>query len=161
MESEDLRRAIDIAVNFIAFRARSETEVRRRLRKADFSSEIEDFAVDRLKEMRLLDDKAFAGAYARDQILGRKRGPIRVKLGLRSLGVNDSIAVDAVETVLADVDQVEQASNLVERRWKRIRETSTALATKKKIHDFLVRRGYSHSTARLVVDRLEQIHDES
>jgi regulatory protein len=161
VEGDDVQRGVDIAVGFIAFRARSEFEVRRRLRKADLDRDVEDAVVDRLKDMSLLDDRRFAGAYARDQVVGWKRGPFRVLRGLRSLGVDKAIAQGAVEEVVAENDLHQQAFLLASKRWKRVSATSDKLKAKKKIFDYLVRRGYSHEMSRSIVDRLEGLDDES
>ena len=94
-------------------------------------------------------------------MIGRKRGPVRVELGLRALGVSKELAQSAIGQVLADHDVLAEALLLGEKRWKRLRATSDVLVTKKKVYDFLVRRGFQRSTAGSVIDRLEKEYDES
>ena len=65
-DPEDVKRGIGVATGFIAYRMRSEFEVKRRLKRAQLSDEDTAAVIAQMKDMRLIDDQAFAGAYARD-----------------------------------------------------------------------------------------------
>ena len=159
--SEEVKRGIDLAVGFIAYRMRSEFEVRRRLKRARLGDEEVVVVIERIKEMRLIDDRAFAGAYTRDQIIGWQRGPMRVKSGLTALGVSKEIAADAIEEVFAEHDTAELAMALGEKRWGKLSRTRDQISRKKLVYDYLVRRGYSFADARYVVDELERTSGQS
>ncbi|MFV1979736.1 MAG: regulatory protein RecX [Rhodothermia bacterium] len=161
MGSEEVKRGIDVAVGFIAYRMRSEFEVRRRLKRARLDDEDVATVIARIKEMKLIDDRAFAGAYTRDQIIGRKRGPVRVKSGLTALGVSKEIAAVAIDEVVADHGTLAPAMELGEKRWGKLSRIRDQTSKKKRVYEYLVRRGYSFTDARHVVDELERTSGQS
>ena len=155
MDPDEVRRGVEIANVFIAYRMRSEFEVRRRLKRENIEAEEADAVVAELVRMRLLDDRAFAGAYARDQMLGRKRGPLRVRRGLSALGIHKELAAEAVDEVAESLDLLEQAFELGQKRWANLSRKVDSARRRKRLYDYLVRRGYTYEQARTVVDRLE------
>ena len=159
--SQEVKRGVDVAVGFIAYRMRSEFEVRRRLKRARLNDEDVVAVITRIKEMKLIDDGAFAGAYTRDQIIGRKQGPVRVKVGLMALGVSKEIAAVAIEEVVVDHDTFAQAMVLGEKRWGQLSRIRDQTSRKKRVYEYLVRRGYSFADARHVVEELERASGQS
>jgi regulatory protein len=89
---------LDAAARFLEARARSVAEVRRRLTGAGYRADLMQGAIERLLELRMLDDEAFARAWVESRDRARPRGEraIRSELGLK--GVERAI----IDTVLAD-----------------------------------------------------------
>lgn len=154
MDPEDVKRGVDVATGFIAYRMRSEFEIRRRLEQADISGDEANAVIRRLAEMHLVDDRAFAGAYARDQMMGRKRGPLRVRRGLAALGVSKDLVEEAISGVIESVDLFEQAVNLGRKRWRLLGRVGDDKRKRKRLYDYLVRRGYDFELVRKVVDQI-------
>ncbi len=154
--SEDVKRGIDVATVFISYRMRSEFEVRRRLKRAHLSNEDAGIVIARMKEMKLIDDEAFAGAYARDQIIGKNRGPMRVTSGLLALGIDKEMSGAAIEEVVAEHDTFELAMTLGEKRWAKLDAVENLASRKKRVFEYLVRRGYTFGDSRRVIDELER-----
>ena len=86
---------LEAAARFLEPRARSVAEVRRRLTSAGYRTELVDGAIDRLLELGMLDDEAFARAWVESRDRARPRGEraIRQELGLKGL---DRATVDLV-----------------------------------------------------------------
>jgi regulatory protein len=84
------------ALRFLAYRARSEAEVRRRLGKS-YSPGILDPVVSYLKEFRYLDDLAFAREWRqhRERVRPRAAGVLRQEL--LGLGVEADVVREALE----------------------------------------------------------------
>ena len=125
------------ALNFLGYRARSEREVRDRLRRYGYGEETVGEVVGRLKELGYLDDAEFARLAAREK--ARRYGPRRVSVELRRSGVDGEIARDAVEEEFAGRSELESAFSAATRRYNR--EGSEAEA--RRVYGFLMRRGYS------------------
>ena len=91
-----LARAKRDALRFLAYRARSEAEVRRRLNK-NYSPETLDRVVCYLKESRYLDDLAFAQEWRqhRERVRPRAAGVLRQEL--LGLGVDADVVREALE----------------------------------------------------------------
>jgi regulatory protein len=86
---------LEAAARFLEPRARSVAEVRRRLSGAGYRPELVDGAIERLLELGMLDDEAFARAWVESRDRARPRGEraIRQELGLKGV---DRSTIDLV-----------------------------------------------------------------
>jgi len=125
------------ALNFLGYRARSEREVRDRLRRYGYGEETVGAVIRRLEELGYLDDAEFARMVAREK--ARKYGPRRVSVELRRSGVDAEVAHEAVEEEFAGRSEIEAAFSAAARRYNRGGSDAEA----RRVYGFLVRRGYS------------------
>jgi regulatory protein len=125
------------ALNFLGYRARSEKEVRDRLRRYGHGEETVEGVVVRLKELGYLDDEDFARLVVREK--ARRYGPRKVSAELRKSGVDAELARGVVEEEFAGRSEVEQARSAAARRYNRGGSDAEA----RRVYGFLVRRGYS------------------
>ncbi|MGD8321313.1 MAG: regulatory protein RecX, partial [Gemmatimonadota bacterium] len=100
-------RVRDAALNLLSYRARTRTELRRRLLAKGFRPARIDPCLDRLERRGLLDDAAVASAFVRDRLRHRPRGKARLTQELRAKGVDGSLAERVVDSVLEDEDVTE------------------------------------------------------
>lgn len=129
--------AMTRALNLLGYRARSEAEVRERMRRYGFAAGTADVVVGRLEELGYLDDEEFARIKAHEK--ARRYGPKRVALELRKSGVGGEVAAEAVEKEFAGRSELEEARSAASRRYNG--EGSEAQA--RRVYGFLARRGYS------------------
>ncbi len=83
------------AARFLEARSRSVHEVRRRLTQAGYRAELVEGAIERLVELGMLDDEAFARAWVESRDRARPRGERAIREELRLKGV-DRASVDLV-----------------------------------------------------------------
>ena len=103
-EISDPSLVLEAALRFLEARQRSAAEVRRRLLIHGYRQDLVEGAIDRLLELGMLDDAAFAQAWVESRDRARPRGEraLRRELGLK--GVDRAV----VDDVLADrVDRAE------------------------------------------------------
>jgi regulatory protein len=86
---------LEAAVRFLEARSRSVAEVRRRLTTAGYRSELVEGAVERLLELGMLDDEAFARLWVESRDRARPRGERAIRQELALKGV-DRVTVDLV-----------------------------------------------------------------
>jgi len=86
------------ALRFLEARARSVTEVRRRLRLAGYPATLANTAIDRLAELGYLDDETFARSWVESRDRARPRG----ERALRSELAQKGVAREIVDRVLAE-----------------------------------------------------------
>jgi regulatory protein len=129
--------AMSRALNFLGYRARSEKEVRDRLRRYGHGEETVEGVVVRLEELGYLDDEDFARLVVREK--ARRYGPRRVSAELRRTGVDAELARGVVEEEFAGRSEIEQARSVAARRYNRGGSDAEA----RRVYGFLVRRGYS------------------
>jgi len=86
---------LEAAARFLEPRARSVTEVRRRLVSAGYKPDLVEAAIERLTELGLLDDDAFARAWVESRDRARPRGERAIRQELALKGI-DRLTVDLV-----------------------------------------------------------------
>lgn len=84
---EDPATVLDAAARFLEVRPRSIDEVRRRLRDAGYREELVQGAIDRLVDLGILDDEAFARSWVESRDRARPRGARALRDELRRKGV--------------------------------------------------------------------------
>jgi regulatory protein len=129
--------AMNRALNFLGYRARSEKEVRDRLRRYGYGEETVAAVVGRLEELGYLDDEDYARLVAREK--ARRYGPRRISAQLRRSGVDAELAQGVVDEEFAGRSEVEEARSAAARRYNR----GGSEAEARRVYGFLVRRGYS------------------
>jgi regulatory protein len=129
--------AMGRALNLLGYRARSESEIRDRLRRYGYVGETIEGVVLRLKELGYLDDAEFARLKAREK--ARRYGPRRVSVELRKSGVGETLAREVVEEEFAGRSELGEARSAAARRYNERGSDAEA----RRVYGFLVRRGYS------------------
>jgi len=139
---DERNKAYDRAVRYLSYRSRSVAEVTRYLRDKNYGDPVIDDTVTRLLEQNYLNDLEFARAWLRNRERFGPRGRQALRYELHQKGISDQI----IDTVLADLDEEELAWAAVENklpRWQNLPEQEF----KKKLIDFLNRRGFDYLTA--------------
>lgn len=143
----------DRALNLLAFRARSSSELARSLvRKGEEKADV-DWAIARLLEQGLLDDAAFARSFTRAKVLGGKQSRRRVQQDLGRKGVPRSIADEAIATVFEE-EEVDQHAIVEEAARKKLRSLAglEPVVRRRRLYAFLARRGYDVDDIRQVMN---------
>jgi regulatory protein len=141
--AEEILGAKSAALRSLAVRPRTEREIRDTLRGKEFSDAVAAETIAALKEARLLDDAGFARSYIRNALTLRPAGRILLKKKLLLLGVGKALADEALDEILGEVSQDEEAG-----------KAATAFVAKKsharkeegklrqQLTAYLLRRGY-------------------
>jgi regulatory protein len=148
-------RAREAAVSLLAAAPRSRVDLARRLRRKGFSESASERAVERMAELGYLDDAEYARQYAMARTRSKGYGPGRVRLELMKRGIGESNIEPALVAAFGDADLVEKATGLARTRWERLKASEADLRKRrKKLSDFLLRRGYDFDTIDAVWRRM-------
>lgn len=134
--------AWEAAVAFLAMRARSSEEIRRRLRQQRFSPAEIEAAITRLAAAGYLNDAAFAQQWARARQERQGLGPTRLARELKAKGVGDAEVADALASLREERDVREVAAEAAARRLKGLRGLPPEVA-RRRLAAYLERRGFS------------------
>ncbi len=148
---DGVEKAYERTLNYLSFRPRSEREIRQYLRRKEVAQDVIEHIVERLGRVGLINDEAFAEAWVRSRQATQPRGARALRQELRQKGIETAV----VESAVADVDEPEQALEVGRVRAARLAGLS-AEEFRKKLGDFLLRRGFEYSVVRDVVRRLWQ-----
>ncbi len=150
LQAEDAReQAYQQAMLFLSYRARSEAEIRQNLRKNDYPEPAIEETIERLRQARLADDSQFAQAWVENRNTFRPRSRRALSMELRQKGLDD----ETVQTALAGVDEEALAYLAARKRLGRL-EGLEMNEFRKKLGEFLARRGFSYEIISPTVKRL-------
>lgn len=142
----------DKAVALLAVQARSERELRTRLRRAGAGEEGIEAAVSRLLALGLLSDEAYARSLAHSRVVGGGVSKRRIGQELQRRGVSRAVADEAIDATLEDVDldELGAAQAAAEKRLRSLRSLD-AETRRRRLYAFLARRGYPHDVISKVL----------
>jgi len=156
LQAEDNReRALQQAYLFLSYRARSQDEIRNNLRKHEYPEAVIEETLERLGQDGFANDKQFARAWVENRNTFRPRGRRALAMELRQKGIDD----ETIQSTLEGLDEetlayeagLKKASRLKALEWSDFR---------KKLGDFLSRRGFSYSVTTATVKRLwNEMHE--
>ena len=144
-------RALDAALRFLGARPRSEREIRDRLARHEFDPLVVDRVIERLRQLRLVDDAEFAAYWVEQRANHRPRGARLLKQELRQKGLSQDVVAEALPS---DDDQ-DGAYRAAQRKAVSLRAFDER-TFKQRLGAFLQRRGYGYETVKPVVTRLWQ-----
>ena len=143
------------ALAYLTGRARTVAEVRRKLTASEFGEAAIEGAIARLQELGYLDDRQYARRYAAGR-LDRKYGPRRIVQELRRRGIVAELAESAVRDAREERDVEDLARELAMTRAARLKSETDERKRKKKVYDFLVRRGFDSDVAWSAVNAIQE-----
>jgi regulatory protein len=148
--AEDGReRAFQQAMLFLSYRARSESEIRRNLRKHEFSEPVIEQTIERLRQDGLANDDQFAQAWVENRTTFRPRSRRMMAMELKQKGLAD----EAIHSAIQNVDDEASAYEAAQKRAARFKGLEWN-DFRRKLSEFLARRGYSYSVIAPVVTRI-------
>lgn len=148
--AEDSReRAFQQAMLFLSYRARSESEIRKNLRKHEIPEEVIEQTLERLRQDGLANDDQFAQAWVENRNTFRPRSRRMMAMELKQKGLAD----EAIQSAVQNVDDEASAYEAAQKRAARFKGLEWN-DFRKKLSEFLARRGYSYSVIAPVVTRI-------
>ena len=153
----EAEKAVEAAMTFVSYRPRSEREVRDRLRRREFSPPAIDYAIEKMRGWKYLDDRSFAEFWVENRVEHSPKGRRALASELRAKGVDREV----VDTVLEETDLSEDVAALELAR-KRLRSLSglDEQTQKRRLGAYLGRRGYGWDVVGPVLRELFSGEDE-
>jgi regulatory protein len=150
LQTDDAReRAYQQALLYLSYRARSEEEIRKNLRKHEIPEAIIEETLEKLRQGRLADDGQFAQMWVENRSTFRPRSKRALTIELKQKGLTEPAIRSALEAVddeaMAYEAAVKRVRRLEDREWPDFR---------KKLSEFLARRGFSYSVIAPVVTKV-------
>ena len=144
------------ALRLLGYRMRSCAEMRQRLAEKKYPKNIIEKIIDKLLKIGYLDDTEFANAFAHDKVKNKKIGPIALRMEF----IPHKIETDILEKTIYIIYNKYPISDLIKQLLdkKKIQfGTKLDQKTKKRIQDFLGRKGFSWNDISAIFAELEII----
>jgi len=141
--------ARQIVLRQLAMAPRSRQQLRDKLRQRACPDDVAEAVLDRMTDVGLVDDAAFAGMLVRSQQAGRGLASRALAQELRTKGIDPETA----EAVLADIDpddERERARALVDKKLRTMHGLDATVQTRR-LAGMLARKGYPSSVAFAVI----------
>ncbi|MCH5348313.1 MAG: RecX family transcriptional regulator [Oscillospiraceae bacterium] len=148
VEANDYRRARERALYLLDVRDYSFMEMYEKLIN-NYSEEISLRVCKSLAETRLINDRRYAEARARELFEVKRVGVYKVRQELKRRGIPDSIIEEVVEEYSDEDDSLARLEELVEKKYERYLTDEKGV---KKVRNALLRQGYSYSEINAVLD---------
>ena len=151
--------AFETALRLLARREHIRAQVRRKLAARGYSApEIED-ALTRLVGLSYVDDSRFARLLVRERLLRRGRGFADARASLRTAGVDEETAREALDEARAEADGMTLCREAARRKARTLREADPR-RRREKLGRFLASRGFEAEMIAAVLDGLDEPEPE-
>lgn len=147
--AREKQEAVDQLSRFLNLRPRSKNEVKGRLDRYGYPGDLIESVIETLVRAGLIDDSQFAQWWVKEGIRSGKKGRKRLKSELLARGVQKEVAEEALKKLYREEDDFCKAKELARRKYH-FMVTLDENKAKRRIIDFLVRRGFSYNTAKEV-----------
>jgi regulatory protein len=147
--------AFNKAIAYISKLMRSEKQVKEYLEKKGYEQTAIDYAVDKLREYKYLDDDAYAKMILSHQMNVKKSGEMAVREAFRKNGIPREIADAALEEYLPE-QQIENAKQQYQKLFKKYQREQDSYKRKNKIAQAMARRGFNWETIKSVSSFFEE-----
>lgn len=142
------------ALHFLSFRPRSCAEVRTNLLRRGVQAELAEEVLERLTQSGLLNDQAFAQAWVENRTTFRPRSRTALRAELRRKGVSEELIQTTLDGQVEEEALALEAARRQARRYAGLDRPDF----RKKLGDYLARRGFSYTILAPVVS---QVWEES
>jgi len=162
MDEEQKKQAMITALRSLTMNDKSEHDLTAKLRDKGYPDAVIAFTLDRLKEQGFLSDQAFAHKLSDRILSGKKSGTHKLAFELKKKRIPESIRKEVLGAVDPEQQRL-QAVEVAELKIRSFRDTDSRVL-RKKLYDFLIRKGYdfqlAQNTAMSVVASYKQSRED-
>lgn len=151
IKAEEQNKANNYAINLLSYRARSEMEIKEKMKSKEYESYIIDNTINYLKQNKYLDDKAFAISFTKDKKNFKKIGEQRIKQELFYKGIDKDTINDVLDELIDKDEEYKTALELALKKIKTSYKNDDKNALYRKLGGFLQRKGYSYEVVSRVL----------
>jgi regulatory protein len=149
---------LEAALRFLEPRQRSIGEVRRRLTRVGYRTELVEGAIARLLELGVLDDAAFAQSWIESRDRARPRGERALRMELARKGIERQTTDDVMADREANAPEADAsaARRLLDRNARALARVGDPRARRNRAYALLARNGFD-SEAALAAIRSDEV----
>ena len=150
-----VKEAIHKIEHYCAYQERCHEEVVQKLRSMKMDADEIDVIIVKLLSDNFLNEQRFACSFARGKHRMKQWGKIRIINELKFKKINQRLITTALQEI-SEEEYLLTFHTLAERNWESIRETNS-LKKRKKICDYLLRKGFE---SNLVYEKVKELESE-
>jgi len=141
--------ARQIVLRQLAMAPRSRAQLEQKLTQRDCPADVAAAVLDRMSDVGLVDDEAYALMLVRSQQAGRGLAKGALARELRTNGIDDELAQQALASI-SEADERDRARTLVDKKLRAMHGLGIEVQTRR-LAGMLARKGYSLSVSYAVI----------
>jgi regulatory protein len=153
----DLAAAKQRAFLLLSLRPHSEKELEKKLREKGFPAVVIKEALEKLHDLKYLNDASFANGWARNLAVNKLWGNRKIITSLREKGVAAQFIDDAIAAVRLDISEEEAITVLVRKKAAKKKPVTFDIKEKQRIFQNLMGRGFPPG---LILNKLGKAGEE-
>lgn len=161
VKAEEISKAFNTAINSLSFRARSTKEIEAKLREKGYEPPTIKYVIEKLKELKYLDDIAFTHSYIKEKQNFKKAGKKLLKQELHQKGIDKETIDQLVEENITYEDEYERALELAQKKNSSFGIKEDKNSKYRKLSGLLARKGYSFDVISKVIRAVLAVDVES
>ena len=157
MKVLDLAAAKQKAFLLLSLRPHSEKELEKKLREKGFPAVVIKEALEKLHDLKYLNDASFANGWARNLAVNKLWGNRKIITSLREKGVAAQFIDDAIAAARLDISEEEAITVLVRKKAAKKKPVTFDIKEKQRIFQNLMGRGFPPG---LILNKLGKAGEE-
>jgi regulatory protein len=153
----DLAAAKQKAYRLLSLRPHSEKELEKKLREKGFPAVVVKEALEKLIDLKYLNDASFAIQWTRNLAVNKLWGNRKIIAGLQEKGIEARLINDAVASVRQDLPEEEAIAILIKKRAAKKKSAAFDVKEKQRIFQSLMGRGFPPG---LILNKLGKAAEE-
>ncbi|MDD5226224.1 MAG: regulatory protein RecX [Candidatus Omnitrophica bacterium] len=154
LAEEQTKQALITCLRLLAASPKSGQELRKKLASKGYTSEAIDQALKDLRDQGILDDTKYAQDLMARLTLGKCVGRHKIAFELKRHGISKKISEKLLE-MLSNEDEAERALEQARMKWAGWSSLDPQ-KRKKRLYDFLIRKGYDFQIAQEILQKLSK-----
>lgn len=147
----ELAKAKSTVFRLFRFRPRSEQEIVAKLKGKHVSAETITKILVHFRKLDYIDDRRFAKMWTTSRLL--RAGVNRIRMELRQKGIADDIIQETIGSIPEDYSELETTLTVARKQIRKYAKLDP-LKQKRRLFEYLVRRGFRQSTAQKALRQL-------
>lgn len=152
MDESQKKQAMIIALRILAASPKSRMEITRKLKEKGFPPEVIAETLMGLEKSGYLNDKSYAQNLAFKFTQAKPSGSRKLKFELKRHGISEKVR-EEILSGMTEEDEKTRALETGTARWERF-QTLDPEKRRKRVFDFLMRRGFDYNVVREVMNEL-------
>jgi len=153
----DLAAALQKAYRLLSMRPHSEKELEKKLREKGFPAVVIKEALEKLHDLKYLNDASFATGWARNLAVNRLWGNRKIIASLREKGVSSQLIDGAIAAARLEISEEEAIAVLVRKKVAKKKSVAFDIKEKQRIFQSLMGRGFPPG---LILNKLGKAAEE-
>lgn len=158
LKNEDTWAIKEYCIRLLGRRDHARNELKDKARKKGFPSPAIEKVLDELTEKKYINNASFASKFTHDKFEFNKWGPNKIRAELFKKGISEQEINRAIEQI-SKSKQIEILEDLIQKNQRKFQRADPS-KRKKKIFDFLLRKGYDSNTILKQMSKLLEIIQE-